>query len=365
MAAVDSGLSRAEQLRRQRGNLKQRLGLGGAMESLMDTDDMFGDEDLLLGDEEEGAGGSGRSGGAKVAAQQRRAAASPAAEPHKDATQLLADMGGMSARERAAAVRRAKSLKRTASSVGGGPSGGPSPPKKAKGAAAAAGAAGKEGAEAGAAAGEQELGGEAEAAEQEWADILQAGRWPFQSLCDQLCMDILHPRWEVRHGACLALREVLRSQAGAAGVHAPLAAQPGGWSAAAGSGKLALGAVSAADAAAAAAANAGWLEDCAIHLLCVLALDRFGDFVSDQVVAPVRETAAQALGAVARPLAPAALPALLAALRRLSEHSGEWEVQHGGLLGLKYVLAARQEGVGSSLLEAVLPATIVGLQVGG
>ena len=48
MAAVGSGLTRAEQLRQQRGNLKQRLGLGGAMESLMDTDDMFGDEDLLL-----------------------------------------------------------------------------------------------------------------------------------------------------------------------------------------------------------------------------------------------------------------------------------------------------------------------------
>ena len=33
-----------------------------------------------------------------------------------------------------------------------------------------------------------------------------------------------------------------------------------------------------------------------MRLLCVLALDRFGDFVSDQVVAPVRETCAQALG---------------------------------------------------------------------
>ncbi len=40
-----------------------------------------------------------------------------------------------------------------------------------------------------------------------------------------------------------------------------------------------------------------------MHLLCVLALDRFGDFISDQVVAPVRETAAQALGAVAAALA--------------------------------------------------------------
>lgn len=39
-----------------------------------------------------------------------------------------------------------------------------------------------------------------------------------------------------------------------------------------------------------------WLEDLSLRLLCVLALDRFGDFVSDQVVAPVRETCAQALG---------------------------------------------------------------------
>jgi hypothetical protein len=39
-----------------------------------------------------------------------------------------------------------------------------------------------------------------------------------------------------------------------------------------------------------------WLEDISLRLLCVLALDRFGDFVSDQVIAPVRETCAQALG---------------------------------------------------------------------
>lgn len=50
-----------------------------------------------------------------------------------------------------------------------------------------------------------------------------------------------------------------------------------------GSGKRALGEVTPEDAGAAAAANAAWLEDCVIRLLCVLALDRFGDFVSDQV----------------------------------------------------------------------------------
>lgn len=39
-----------------------------------------------------------------------------------------------------------------------------------------------------------------------------------------------------------------------------------------------------------------WLEDVGLRLLCVLALDHFGDFLGDQVVAPVRETCAQALG---------------------------------------------------------------------
>lgn len=55
-----------------------------------------------------------------------------------------------------------------------------------------------------------------------------------------------------------------------------------GWMAPGGSGKPRLLGVTAADAAAAAAANAAWLEDCVVRLLCVLALDRFGDFVSDQ-----------------------------------------------------------------------------------
>ena len=37
-------------------------------------------------------------------------------------------------------------------------------------------------------------------------------------------------------------------------------------------------------------AHAEWLEDVALQLLTVLSRDRFGDFVSDQVVAPVRES---------------------------------------------------------------------------
>lgn len=61
-----------------------------------------------------------------------------------------------------------------------------------------------------------------------WQDIA-GGQWPFQALCEQLCLDLLHPVWEARHGAGVALREVLRSQAACAGVCAPLAPdQPSG-----------------------------------------------------------------------------------------------------------------------------------------
>ena len=41
-----------------------------------------------------------------------------------------------------------------------------------------------------------------------------------------------------------------------------------------------------------------WLVDIALRLVILLYLDRFGDFVSDSVVAPIRETASQSLGIV-------------------------------------------------------------------
>lgn len=44
-----------------------------------------------------------------------------------------------------------------------------------------------------------------------------------------------------------------------------------------------LGEVAVAQVETAAAANSAWLEDVVMHLLCVLALDRFADYVSDQV----------------------------------------------------------------------------------
>ena len=42
-------------------------------------------------------------------------------------------------------------------------------------------------------------------------------------------------------------------------------------------------------------AHERWCNDLAVKFLCIFVLDRFGDFVSDQVVAPVRETVSQTL----------------------------------------------------------------------
>ena len=75
----------------------------------------------------------------------------------------------------------------------------------------------------------------------------------------------------------------------------------------------------------------------------------------------MRETAAQALGAAARALPDSALPVLARHLCVLAGRK-EWEARLGGLLGLKYLLAARSDAA-AALLPRVLPAAQLGLQV--
>ncbi|KAG7302725.1 hypothetical protein JYU34_012678 [Plutella xylostella] len=125
--------------------------------------------------------------------------------------------------------------------------------------------------------------------------------------------------WEARHGAASALRELLRANvcrsAGCkAGDNAEQMEEH----------------------------HQEWLEDLALRLICVLALDRFGDFVSDQVVAPVRETCAQTLGVALSKLRAGRVSHCARLLSQLSRH-WQWEARHGALLGFKYLIAARQE----------------------
>lgn len=111
-----------------------------------------------------------------------------------------------------------------------------------------------------------------------------------------------------------------------------------------------------------------WLEDCAIRLLCVFALDRFADFVSDQVVCPVRETCSQTLGVVLQYMTPEAVSKVHENLLKLIDQQDPafggrsiWEVRHAGLLGLKYAVAVRKDLV-KILVEGTTGAVILGLR---
>lgn len=64
-------------------------------------------------------------------------------------------------------------------------------------------------------------------------------------------------------------------------------------------------------------------------------------FVDSQVVAPVRETCAQTIGVIARCLMVEGVRGMVGVVLQLLGQQ-QWEVRHGGLLSLKYVLAVRQ-----------------------
>eukprot|EP00166_Cyanidium_caldarium_P004529 ctg_481.g194 len=147
----------------------------------------------------------------------------------------------------------------------------------------------------------------------------------FERLLQHLSEALLSSRWESRHGAAAALRELLSR---------PALRQ---------------------------ALSSARLEDLAVRLFIVLAMDRFGDYAFEQVVAPVRETAAMALGALLPDLASGTVASLAECLVRLARDPSDWQVRHGGLLGLRYVLAVRA-GQQPQLLSAALPATLEALQ---
>lgn len=173
-----------------------------------------------------------------------------------------------------------------------------------------------------------------------------SGEWPLEAFVEALCQDLFSASWEVRHGAATALREVIRlhGRGGGRSFNTPAAQME--------------------------ASNQLFLEDLSLRLLCVLALDKFGDFVSDQVVAPVRETCAQTLGHILNLMTcdmlgqnDAASKGVWGVLRVLLQllQRPEWEARHGGLLGIKYLLAVRKD-LTSVLIPAVFEPVFQGLQ---
>ena len=169
--------------------------------------------------------------------------------------------------------------------------------------------------------------------------------WPFERLCDHLTMDLFDPSWEVRHGAALGLREVIRAHGKGAGRRRGRTRREND------------------------ALNKAWLDDLACRYCCVLMLDRFGDYISDNVVAPIRETIGQALGRLFYHMPEESLDLVYNVLRRmvmqtdLSLPQPIWEVCHGGMLGFKYLGAVRKDVV-MSHLDGILEAVNKGLTDG-
>jgi hypothetical protein len=105
-----------------------------------------------------------------------------------------------------------------------------------------------------------------------------------------------------------------------------------------------------------------WCNALAAKLLCVFILDRFGDFVSDQVVAPVRETISQTIASLLLHMPRRSVLHVHAVLLQMirqdftlptgtngpGKGKGHiWEVRHAGLLGIKYEVAVRSDVVGA------------------
>lgn len=169
--------------------------------------------------------------------------------------------------------------------------------------------------------------------------------WPFERLCEFLTVDLFDPAWEIRHGAAMGLREIVRVHGAGAGRVATKSRQEND--------KL----------------NQAWLNDVSCRLCCVFILDRFADYVSDNAVAPIRETAGQTLGALLQYLSPSAVRAVNRILYRLvmqkdfKVNKRIWHACHGGMIGMRYLVAVRNDLLlqDSTLMDGVLECVIKGL----
>ena len=152
--------------------------------------------------------------------------------------------------------------------------------------------------------------------------------WPVGWFSDDLMTDLFNQKWEVRHGAATGLRELIKLQGRCGGRISGLKSDTNDL------------------------LNAKWLEDISCRLIIVLALDKFGDYVSDQVIAPVRETSAQTLGSIFQLLSTDQIIKCNQILLQLLDNKTEWHGRHGSLLAFKYLLAVRTD-LSSILLPIV------------
>jgi TATA-binding protein-associated factor len=176
-------------------------------------------------------------------------------------------------------------------------------------------------------------------------DEADGAEWPYERLSELLMVDLFDSQWETRHGAAMGLREIIRVHGGGAGRRRGKTRDENN--------RL----------------NRIWLDDLACRLCCIFMLDRFGDYVSDTVVAPIRETVGQTLGALLKHLPPKSVDAVHHILYRmvmqddLDLERPIWAVCHGGMIGLRYLVAVRNDLLlkDGGLIDGVITAVMKGL----
>ncbi|KAA8624794.1 HepA Superfamily II DNA RNA helicase SNF2 family [Pyrenophora tritici-repentis] len=173
--------------------------------------------------------------------------------------------------------------------------------------------------------------------------------WPFERVCSYLAVELFDYTWEVRHGAAMGLREILRIHGGGAGRRKGLSRTENDQ------------------------LNQRWLNDLACRMICIFMLDRFADFTGDSAIAPIRETAGQALGSLLQFMSRDNVLATFQVLNRLIMHhdlpldssplSAPWALCQGGMIGLRYLVAVRNDLLleDGTLMDGVLAAVISGL----
>jgi TATA-binding protein-associated factor len=204
------------------------------------------------------------------------------------------------------------------------------------------------------------------AAQQSKALDVEPGYWVWGGVVKVLEVDLFSAAWEVRHGAAMALRELLKAQGKCGGMKGKVIERC--------SRRKAHGALITDDASPEdnETEHERWCNHLAARLLCVFVLDRFGDFVSDQVrslhqssnhtrltdsqvVAPVRETVSQTLASLLLHMPRRSVSHVHSILLQMirqefpvpgksdTEKAHVWEVRHAGLLGIKYEVAVRSD----------------------
>ncbi|KAK4139289.1 uncharacterized protein C8A04DRAFT_33228 [Dichotomopilus funicola] len=174
---------------------------------------------------------------------------------------------------------------------------------------------------------------------------MEGAEWPYERLCEFLKIDLFDPQWETRHGAAMGLREIIRVHGAGAGRRRDKSRKDN------------------------TGLNRQWLDDLACRLCCVLMLDKFTDYSSDTSVAPIRETVGQTLGSVLRHVPADSVYAIYRLLYRmvmqedLQLEQNVWAVCHGGMVGLRYVVAVRKDLLlqDGDMIDGVIRSVMKGL----